>query len=305
MANNYPAITDAVEAFRQNEKRLAHQERRPMVKQASDILGPGIGPFAVEIENWNVPDATFNGFFWTSPGGTGAPDTTHYWIGQTTASEDGFGLQRVFTFHDSAFFPPRQAFRQFYDPGNGNVSFGAWVSGIGLADGDTFSSVGDATGRGAAVINGDGTASINGLATERMDREMGATQNITVGSNTKVRHWTVVNTDTSHFTYDAPTGDFVCNVPGTWLCIATLKFDNTAVENDGVRRLYFDKTPGASFGRGSAISNSVWTDTYVTGTGVATFAVGDALNVMVRTQGADSDLLSGSDTSLQLQRLSA
>jgi hypothetical protein len=134
---------------------------------------------------------------------------------------------------------------------------------------------------------------------------MGAGQNITVGVNTIVTEWTTVIADSTHFSYDNTTGNFTCAVPGTWLVVATVKFNNTATEDDGVRRLFFDQDPGSTFGQGSAISNSVWTDTFVTGTGMATFAAGDVLNVLVRTQGADSNLLSGTDTMLQMHRLAA
>jgi hypothetical protein len=211
----------------------------------------------------------------------------------------------VFTFHDSAYFPPVTRVRQFFDPGNGNTSYGEWVSGFHLSEDDAMTSVGDAGGRGAFLLDGDGNVSINGLAQERIHREMAAGQNIPVGVNTPVREWTTVIADSTHFTYDNLTGDFTCTTPGTWLCVATVKFNNSGTEDDGIRRLFFDQAPGPTFGQGSAITNSVWSDTFVTGTGMASFAVGDVLNVVVRTQGADADLLSGGDTMLQMHRLAA
>lgn len=77
------------------EKRVLHEERRPQVRTASDILGPGIAPYCVRIEDWNTDETYFNGFFYSEPGAFNTPKSERYWMGANLATEPGFGLQRV------------------------------------------------------------------------------------------------------------------------------------------------------------------------------------------------------------------
>lgn len=117
---------------RNGEKRQLNQERRPQVRTASDLLGPGIAPFAVEISDWNGDETAFNGFFWSQPGAINSPDPTNskWYMGQVEATEDGFGLQWATEFRDipGNAWPPRSFIRRFFDPGSaGTRSFSAWA----------------------------------------------------------------------------------------------------------------------------------------------------------------------------------
>jgi hypothetical protein len=107
---------------RNGEKRQLNQERRPQVRTAADLLGPGIAPFAVEILDWNGDETAFNGFFWSQPGAINSPDplNSKWYMGQTEATEDGFGLQWATEFRNIAAnaWPPRQFIRRFFDPGS-------------------------------------------------------------------------------------------------------------------------------------------------------------------------------------------
>lgn len=89
---------DAGDWMRQQEKRVAHEARRPSVKRASDLLGPGLGPFAVEVSDWNAPETEFNGFFYSRPGSLHTPDDTLWWMGQTIAQIEGYGMQQVWDY---------------------------------------------------------------------------------------------------------------------------------------------------------------------------------------------------------------
>lgn len=77
------------------EKRVLHEERRPQIRTASDILGPGIAPYCIRIEDWNAPETLFNGFWYSEPGAFNAPKSDRYWIGYSFAIEGGWGIERV------------------------------------------------------------------------------------------------------------------------------------------------------------------------------------------------------------------
>lgn len=81
--------------MRSQEKRLLHEERRPQVRAASDILGPGIAPYCIRLEDWNADETLFNGFWYSEPGAFNSPNNTRYWIGTSLTIEGGWGIQRV------------------------------------------------------------------------------------------------------------------------------------------------------------------------------------------------------------------
>jgi len=117
---------------RNTEKRVLSQERRPQIRTAADLLGPGIAAYAVEILDWNGDETAFNGFFFSGPGAINSPDplNSKWYMGQTEATPDGFGLQWATEFRDIVgnVWPPRQFIRRFFDPGSaGTRSFSAWA----------------------------------------------------------------------------------------------------------------------------------------------------------------------------------
>ena len=54
--------------MRDIEKRILNEERRPIIRAASDLMGPGAGPYAIETLDWNADETTFNGWFYSRPG---------------------------------------------------------------------------------------------------------------------------------------------------------------------------------------------------------------------------------------------
>jgi hypothetical protein len=93
--NSWRQIQSGADWMREVEKRLLHEERRPGIRTASDILGPGIGPFSVEVNDWNSSETAFNGFFHSEPGAINAPDSVRFWMGTSQATAEGYGIQRV------------------------------------------------------------------------------------------------------------------------------------------------------------------------------------------------------------------
>lgn len=93
---NWPHPDNDPELYmRHQEKRIMAEQRRPIVRKASDILGPGFGPLATELSDWNSDEAAFNGYFWSAASTTSnAPDTTSVWMG-ICVSNGLFGWQQV------------------------------------------------------------------------------------------------------------------------------------------------------------------------------------------------------------------
>ena len=77
--------------MRDVEKRILHEERRPNIQTASDLLGPGIAPFSIWIDDWNAPETAFNGFFHSEPGAFNVPSNTRYWMGPVRPPATGTG----------------------------------------------------------------------------------------------------------------------------------------------------------------------------------------------------------------------
>jgi len=141
-ANSWRTNIDAPDWMRDVEKRIMHEERRPFIGQPSDLMGPGLAPFAVETTDWDEDALAGNGFWWSGPGAQGTPNgviNQDWWMGQTIGNEDGFGLQWTQRYRpagdpvDLMDMPPTPYIRRFYDPGAGGLrTYSAWeVSGGG------------------------------------------------------------------------------------------------------------------------------------------------------------------------------
>lgn len=64
--------------MRDIEKRILNEERRPSIRSASDLMGPGAGPYAILTVDWNADETTFNGWFYSEPGAQNSPDDSLY-----------------------------------------------------------------------------------------------------------------------------------------------------------------------------------------------------------------------------------
>jgi len=70
-------------------------ERRPSINTAADLLGPGLGPQAVFISDWNGDETAFNGIFYSDVGAQNSPDSARRWMGMSMVDANGNGYQRI------------------------------------------------------------------------------------------------------------------------------------------------------------------------------------------------------------------
>lgn len=117
--------------MRQIERRLLRQEKRPTIRNAADLMGPGIGPRAVMIRDWNSTEPTFNGFWVSPPGSLNTPDTNEWWTGISISSDGEYGIQVVWQYR-AAVWPGDMMMRKFYAQGT-TRGYSSWaeVSGGG------------------------------------------------------------------------------------------------------------------------------------------------------------------------------
>lgn len=100
---NWRTEVDAVDYFGNQKKQLQVADRRPVIRKASDLVGPGIGAGAVRVVDWNDDLASFNGYYSSSRALNGPrPNTsgpnTGYDTNEYTAvvsNDDELGLVQV------------------------------------------------------------------------------------------------------------------------------------------------------------------------------------------------------------------
>lgn len=119
---------DAADWMRDKEKRLAHEEARPQIKDASDLMGPGLAATAIQVQDWSSDEAAFNGLLFSQPTAANSPDTARWWIGTVIATPDGFGTQTVREFR-GALQPTDRYVREFSTAADVR-SYGPWVLDI-------------------------------------------------------------------------------------------------------------------------------------------------------------------------------
>lgn len=127
-ATHWPVPQNLDGWMRQMEKRTLGSERRPLIRNAADILGPGIAPFAVLVGDWNDEVTLFNGIFYSEPTALNSPDGAAYWMGFSFANPDGFGFQRVWEFRESATALMRVFERSFSSADGEQRAFEPWLS---------------------------------------------------------------------------------------------------------------------------------------------------------------------------------
>lgn len=106
---NWRTDTNAVDYFGQQKKQLAVADRRPVIRKASDLVGPGIGAQAVPVSDLNDVLATFDGYFSANDATLNAPssDPGDMFVGHVV-SDASYGGEQVFTrLNDGAIFRRR------------------------------------------------------------------------------------------------------------------------------------------------------------------------------------------------------
>lgn len=85
--------TDALDYFGQRDKQLRVADRRPVIRRASDLVGPGIGASATRVTDFNDLLATYNGFYSSAPGAFNAPVSTGAFVFMVVSDADLGGMQ--------------------------------------------------------------------------------------------------------------------------------------------------------------------------------------------------------------------
>lgn len=88
--------TDAGDYFGNQKKKLDLADRRPVIRKASDLVGPGIAGAAVRITDFNDVLATFNGYYSAAADAANAPNDTGEFVGFVTMDSE-YGGRQVFT----------------------------------------------------------------------------------------------------------------------------------------------------------------------------------------------------------------
>lgn len=115
MGKDWRIETDGLDYFRSQKKTLEVADRRPVIRKASDLVGPGIGANTTSITNFNDLLATFNGYYSSEPGADNAPNETEAFVGQVI-SDALVGGTQVFTGLESETEYRRTFARSTEDP---------------------------------------------------------------------------------------------------------------------------------------------------------------------------------------------
>lgn len=127
MADNHNIITNAQDWMKDQQRRVSHQESRPQIRSAADLLGPGIAATAIQLVDWSSDETAFNGFFWSGPGAINGPDPTRSYIGTVVVTADGAGIMTVRQFKAAELQPLPQWVREFSGVVGARI-FGPWAS---------------------------------------------------------------------------------------------------------------------------------------------------------------------------------
>lgn len=136
MSQNWRTEINAQDYFGHQQKQLEIADRRPVIRRASDLVGPGINQNTARIVDFNDPIVTFNGFFSSIRSENGpnvnavGPDEgfdTHRYIGFVSSDAEIGGIQIFYDLANGTQY--RRLFtRNPTDPGNANaITWGSWA----------------------------------------------------------------------------------------------------------------------------------------------------------------------------------
>lgn len=122
---NWRPEVDAADYFGNQRKQLQVADRRPVIRKASDLVGPGIGASATRITDFNDLLATYNGYYSALAGARNAPNSREAFVGHTVM-DDTLGGRQVFTGMSSRSEYARTFIR---NPGDAEVIlWGDWAT---------------------------------------------------------------------------------------------------------------------------------------------------------------------------------
>lgn len=165
--------------FGHQQKRGNVADRRPVIRRASDIVGPGIDAQAVRLDNFNDVLATFNGFFSAEAGAENSPDPVAEllpdFIGYSghVVSDSALGGEQVFTELGTGNVYRRRFLRALYAPES--VTWTDWTKHYSVAP-----TIGQTVFYRATTIPADGEEFL--LAPQITGLGLGETYDTTYGS---------------------------------------------------------------------------------------------------------------------------
>lgn len=124
MVSNRPTSHNMDSWMRDVERRQNSVERRASIRSASQILGPGFGPKASAVTDWNSSMVVFNGYYYSEIGSLNSPSSSLPWVCHSVVDPQGNGWQHIIS-RDSTGLNYR---RFIHTPLGGATIFGAWVS---------------------------------------------------------------------------------------------------------------------------------------------------------------------------------
>src|SRR6478752_2320563 len=92
---NWREDTNAETYFGHQQKQVNLADRRPVIRTASDLVGPGIDSNTVRITDYNDLLATFNGYYSSLAGAASAPNATEDFVG-VVISDSALGGRQEF-----------------------------------------------------------------------------------------------------------------------------------------------------------------------------------------------------------------
>lgn len=121
---NWRVPTTAEDFFRSQQKALNLADRRPVIRKAADLVGPGIDKQAIPISDFSDQLATYNGFFSAVAGTFGAPNSTDAFVG-TVINDAVLGGTQTFLGLTSKITYQRTFQRNPSDPLS--LFWGGWI----------------------------------------------------------------------------------------------------------------------------------------------------------------------------------
>lgn len=91
---NWRTEVTGVDYLQHQKKQAQIENRRPVIRKASDLVGPGIDAHAIRLTDFNDTLATFNGFFSADISAYNAPNSTDAFVGFVSSDASLGGIQQ-------------------------------------------------------------------------------------------------------------------------------------------------------------------------------------------------------------------
>lgn len=125
MSQNWRTETNAEDYFGHQKKQLQVADRRPVIRRADQLVGPGIASTAVRITDFNDLLAQFNGFFSTLDDVLNGPAVEQYYVGTVVSDSELGGVQAFYGMENGILY--RRIFTR--NPGDPeSISWGLWAA---------------------------------------------------------------------------------------------------------------------------------------------------------------------------------